>query len=278
MIDFKNVSIMVKKESLDSFKNRWFVLFTISFTALALFLFLISPSASAFGGVGFGRTTAGLLNLVLFFIPLVALVIGSISISGERENGTLEFLLSHPVSKAEVFIGKYLGLLFSIWVSIGLGFGLSGIVVALRGGGENYIVFLLTALLACILAASILSLGFLVSVFSNRASKAVGIAVFLWLVLIVFGDLGIIGTTVAMDLGIKPVFILALLNPTVVFKMASVIVLSSRFEVLGPVGVYAFRTFGHTGSLILFISVLCLWTLVPFLISAFAFTRLKVYR
>lgn len=278
MIDFKNVSIIVKKEALDSFKNRWFVLFTISFTALALFLFLISPSASAFGGVGFGRTTAGLLNLVLFFIPLVALVIGSISISGERENGTLEFLLSHPVSKAEVFIGKYLGLLFSIWVSIGLGFGLSGIVVALRGGGENYKVFLMTAGLACILGASILSLGFLVSVFSNRASKAVGIAVFLWLVLIVFGDLGIIGTTVAMDLGIKPVFILALLNPTVVFKMASVIVLSSRFEVLGPVGVYAFRTFGHTGSLVLFVSVLCAWTLVPFLISAFAFTRLKGYR
>jgi hypothetical protein len=47
----------------------------------------------------------------------------------------------------------------------------------------------------------------------RRASKAIGVAVFLWLLIIVLGDLGIMGTAVAMDLGIKQVFALALLNP-----------------------------------------------------------------
>ena len=55
------------------------------------------------------------------------------------------------------------------------------------------------------------------------------------------------GTAVAMDLGIKQVFVLALLNPAEVFKIASVLVLSPRFEILGPVGVYAVRTFGREG-------------------------------
>ena len=117
--------------------------------------------------------------------------------------------------------------------------------VALKGGSGDSAEFILTALLSGLLAASLLSVGLAVSVLSGRSSKAIGIAVFLWLLYIILGDLGIMGTAVAMDLGIKQVFALALLNPAEVFKIASVLVLSPRFEILGPVGIYAVRTFGR---------------------------------
>lgn len=269
----KNVLIIIKKEAGEALKNRWFALYTLCFSALALLVLLFSTMGGDIAGYsGFGRTAASLINLVLLFIPLIAVITGGISISQERENGTLSYLLSHPINKNEIFAGKFLGLLITIWFSIILGFGIAGLGVAIRGGAGEISGYLLTIVLSGLLAACFLSIGFLVSVYSTKASKAIGISVFLWLFFIIIGDLGVMGTTVVMDLGIKQVFALALLNPAEVFKIASVLVLSPRFEILGPVGVYAIRTFGQQGVFYLMLSILLLWTLVPFGIAYLVFT------
>ena len=268
--------LIMRKEAAESLKNRWFILYTACFSALALLVLLIATSGSNIAGfTGYGRTAASLINLVLLFIPLIALITGGISIASERENGTLSYLLSHPVTKSEVFFGKYLGLLIVIWFSISIGFGIAGVGVSLRGGGGDISDYLLTVLLSALLAASLLGVGFTVSAFSSKASKAIGICVFLWLFFIVLGDLGIMGTTIVMDLGIRQVLILALLNPGEVFKIASVLILSPRFEILGPVGVYAVRTFGREGIFYLLFPIMVLWTLVPLFLAYTVFSRLK---
>ncbi len=273
MMDIRNINVLVRKEVRESLKNRWFILYTAGFSILALLVMLFATSSGDIGGYsGFGRITASLINLVLFFIPLISIVTGAVSISGERENKTLAFLLSHPVSKSEVFIGKFTGLLISIWVSIVLGFGLAGVVAALRGGSEDASRYLMMALLSALLAASILSVGFLVSSLSRKVASAMGVAVFLWLAFIVLGDLGIMGTTIAMDLGVRQVFVLAVINPVEVFKMTAVMTLSPRFEVLGPVGIYALRTFGSAGTFWLLSGVMVLWTAVPLCIAMLSFT------
>ena len=265
-MDLRNIFIIVHRETKESIKNRWFIIYTFCFSALAiLLLFLASSRGDIAGFSGFSKTAASLINLVLLFIPLIALITGSISISSERESGTLSYLLSHPITKQEVFIGKFVGALISIWFSIFLGFGLAGIVIAINGVGGNVSYYLITILLSALLAASLLSVGFLVSVLSSKSSKAISIAIFLWLLFLVLGDLGIIGTTVAMNLGVKKLFILTILNPVEVFKIASVLILSPRFEILGPVGVYAIRTFGKVGIFFLLTSILILWTLIPLL-------------
>lgn len=275
-MEFKNVLLIMQKEIREALKNRWFIIYTVCFSILALLLLFFSYSREGILGIsGFGRTAASLINLVLLFVPLVSLVTGAISISNERENGTLFYLLSHPVERSEVFTGKFLGLLVSIWVSICLGFGLSGIVVGIKGGSLGVSKYLLTTLLSLLLAASLLSIGFIVSVFSKKAAKSIGISVFLWLFFLVFSDLGIMGTTIVMDLGIKSVFVLALLNPTEVFKIAAVLNMSPRFEVLGPVGVYALRSFGRDGTFYLLFSAMILWTVIPIVIGFLAFTLLK---
>jgi len=275
-MDIKNILLIMRKEAAESLKNRWFILYTACFSTLALLVLLIATSGSNIAGfTGYGRTAASLINLVLLFVPLIALITGGISIASERENGTLSYLLSHPVTKSEVFFGKYLGLLIVIWFSISIGFGIAGVGVSLGGEGGDVSNYLITALLSGLLAASLLGVGFMVSAFSREASKAIGVCVFLWLFFIVLGDLGIMGTTVVLDLGIRQVLILALLNPGEVFKIASVLVLSPRFEILGPVGVYAVRTFGREGIFYLLFSIMALWTLVPLLLAYTVFSRLR---
>ena len=275
-MDIHNILSIVRKEASESLKNRWFIIYTVCFSALALLVLLIATTGSNIAGfTGYGRTAASLINLVLLFVPLIALITGGISIASERESGTLSYLLSHPVTKSEVFFGKYLGILAALLFSILLGFGIAGVGVALRGDGGNVSNYLIMVLLSAMLAASLLSIGFIVSVYSGKSSKAIGICVFLWLLFIVLGDLGIMGTAAVMDLGIKQVLILALLNPAEVFKIASVLVLSPRFEILGPVGVYAIRTFGREGIFYLLFFIMVLWTLVPMLIAYTSFSRLR---
>jgi Cu-processing system permease protein len=275
-MDYKNISLLIQKEARESLRNRWFILYTICFSGIALLLLLLSTSREEIAGIsGFGRTAASLINLVLLFIPLIALVTGALSISNERENGTLSYLLSHPIMKTEIFFGKFIGLLLSLCISISLGFGLAGIAISVKGGGQDISKFLIISLLSALLAASLLSIGLLISAYSRSGARAIGFAVFLWLFFIVISDLGIMGTSVVMDLGIKQVFTLTLFNPTDVFKITSILILSPRFEILGPVGIYALNTFGREGLFYLLISVLLLWTLFPLAWGYFVFNVIK---
>lgn len=275
-METRNIILIMKKEAGESLRNRWFIIYTLCFSALALLVLMFSTMGGDIAGfTGFGKTAASIINLVLLFVPLIAIITGGVSISQERENGTLPYLLSHPINKNEIFLGKFLGILLAIWFSILIGFGLAGLGIAITGGQGEITGYLLVIFLSALLAASFLSIGFLVSVYSTKASKAIGISVFLWLLFIILGDLGIMGTTVAMNLDIKQVFGLALLNPAEVYKIASVLVLSPRFEILGPVGVYAVRTFGQQGIFFLLFSIMILWILIPIGFAYLVFTRFR---
>ena len=88
-MDFQNVATLLQKELRDSLRNRWFVLYTVAFTVLALGLsFLALSGAGVVGFAGFGRTAASLINLVLLIVPLMALTVGAQSLAAERERGT----------------------------------------------------------------------------------------------------------------------------------------------------------------------------------------------
>jgi Cu-processing system permease protein len=59
---------------------------------------------------GYRTTIASLASLVIYLVPLIALILGYDTIVGERERGALELLLTMPISRLEVLLGKYLGL------------------------------------------------------------------------------------------------------------------------------------------------------------------------
>ncbi len=63
------IATIAAKEFRDSFRNRWFLLYAAVFTLLTLALSYLSLRATGmYGHAGFGRTTAGLVNLVLLVV------------------------------------------------------------------------------------------------------------------------------------------------------------------------------------------------------------------
>ncbi|MCA9990661.1 MAG: ABC transporter permease subunit [Ardenticatenaceae bacterium] len=273
MVDLENILILTQKELRDARRNRWFLLYTIAFAGLSLALAWLAMSGLGNDGLaGFGRTSASLINLVLLIVPLMGLTLGALSLAGERESGTLLYLLAQPISQLELLLGKFLGLALALMAALGLGFGLTGLLIAVRGGGAQASTYLVLLLLACLLATASLSLGFLLSAAVQRGATAVGLALFLWLLLVFFGDLGVMGTALVLQLDVNQLLSLALVNPLQLFKIAAVLDLRQNLEVLGPAGTYAYRTYGSQ-LMPLLVGFLLLWVTLPFLLATRLFQR-----
>jgi hypothetical protein len=82
--------------------------------------------------------------------------------------------VAQPVNRADVLLGKYLGLEASLLGALALGFGLSAIIIAGRGGQTNAGAYGLLVVFAFTLALGMLSLGFLISVLARKAAVATG--------------------------------------------------------------------------------------------------------
>lgn len=262
-MEARTVITFAAKELRDARRNRWFLLYTAALAALSLAISGLAVSEQgAYGMAGFGRTTASLVNLIMLVVPLMGLTLGALSLAAERERGTLLYVFAQPVTPAEVFLGKYLGLSLALLASLALGFGLSGLVISWKVGGAHVASYLTLCALSVGLSLTSLGIGFLISAATRRASTAVGVAIFVWLVVVLLGDLGLMGTALVLRLHVNTLFGLALGNPLQVFKIAAIAGSHGTVEVLGPAGVYAFRTFG-AGLLPMLVGVLGAWIVAP---------------
>lgn len=264
---------VARRELRDALTSRWFPLYTGAFAALAIatsFMSLAGEGAQGFAG--FGQTAAGLLNLIMLMVPLMALTAGAVSVAGERERGTLLYLLAQPVSRSEVLLGKFLGLAVALCAALCIGFGLSAAVLAWKTGGAGAGAFVLLVALTCALAVVMLAVGLLISVLTSKAGVATGVAVFVWFALVFLSDLGLMAGSLVFKLRVQQIFALAVLNPLQAFKMSVIDGLNASLDVLGPVGVYATRSLGPWLGWVL-VGVLVAWCAVSLVVAVVVFAR-----
>jgi len=267
------VRVVAQKELNDAVHSKWFWMWTAAFAGLAAVMASVALPGSQVGGYGtFGRTAASLVALAQIIVPLMGLTLGAYSIAGQRESGALRFLLSHPISRSEAFLGTYLGLAVALAATVFGGFGVAGLMAVMQGGGADAGSFVLIAVLSWLLAVSMLGFGMLISTFARSGSAALGIAIFFWLALAFLGDLGVMGTSIATKLPTWALLLSAVLNPVEAFRLASLSAFTGSLDVLGPAGRYAVDTFGDKLSWILFLTV-AIWAIVPTGLAWFRFTR-----
>lgn len=268
-----NTTTIAVRELREAVRSRWFMLYTLAFAALGLGISYVSAVGAGGAGLsGFGRTTAGLINLVLLVVPLMALTAGAGSIAGDRERGMLSYLLSQPVSRAEVLLGKFAGLSAALLACLCLGLGSCAAVLVWKGQATGPASFLWLAGLSFVLALTMLSVGMLISVLARKASVAVGTAIFVWLTLVFVTDLGLMAGAMALKLRIEELFALSLINPLQVFKMWSLHSGDATLDVLGPAGLYAVEEHGPALHAI-FGGCMSVWIIAPLTAAAANFAR-----
>lgn len=270
-------SLVAAREVRDAMRSRWFIVAAGCFLALSLGLSMLGLAGAQRSGLaGFDRTTASLLNLALIFVPLVTLSLGGLGIAGELEDGSLALLLSQPLTRSEVYAGKYLGLLATVTASVCAGFGATGIIVGVTVGGGNARGFLTLVALTLLLGAATLSLGTLLSVLLRARARVIGAAFAVWLLLVYVSDLGTIGLTLARNLGPGQVFTLALLNPVQQARVLGTLALTDRLDILGSVGLFGLDHFGPVGLPLLLVGILLATAALPLLLGYVVFRRTAV--
>ena len=206
-------------------RNRWVA---IAVAMMVLFSLVLSAAGSApTGALGADRlsvSVASLTSLGVYLVPLVALLMSFDAIAGKVERGTLPLLLTYPVNRAEVLLGKLVAHLGVLSLAIVAGYGSAAVAAfavdpeAARGLPALWRLVWSSVLLG----AAFLCLGYALSARARRPSGAAGLAIGLWLGMIVLYDLGLLAGVVADDGGwfttdLFPWLLVA--NPADAFRM-----------------------------------------------------------
>lgn len=258
---------VMKKEIRDSVRSRWMTVFAMTFGLLAIALSLVQSSSDSISVQGFNRTTAALINLCLLLVPLISILVGAGSISGERERGTWPVLLSMPISINQLIIGKFIGLAVAVSATIAVGFGGAGIIVALVSPVSGIFHYLVFTALSIVLAGATLSVGIVISIFSDGRLKALSRALILWFVMAVIYDLAAIGIALAISATGRYLFIAVLTNPVECIRILLILTLDPEGDVLGPLGSYVVNEVGRSTSVCLITAALVLWIIVPIIMT-----------
>ena len=201
------VLTLAGKEVRESVRNRWVLAATLLLGALSLSLtFLGSAPTGTVGANALDVVVVSLSSLTILLLPLIALLLSHDAIVGEIERGTMLLLLSYPVGRRQVVIGKFVGHVAVLALATLVGFGAAGVALALTGTTierQSWNAFALMVGSSVLLGAAFLAIGYCASVLARSRGAAAALAVCIWLALVVVYDMLLLGLLVA-DQGTHP--------------------------------------------------------------------------
>lgn len=270
------VAAIAAKEVREGLRNRWIVATTLLLGLLALTLsFLGSAPTGSTGAGALDVMVVSLSSLTIFLIPLIALLLSHDAVVGEAERGTLLLLLSYPVRRWQVILGKFLGHLVILAIATVIGYGAAGLALSVFSGdglGQGWAAFARMIGNSVGLGAAFLSIGYAVSALAPERGVAAGIAVGLWLLFALVYDMILLGALV-VDQGaiITPPVLnaLLLLNPADVYRLLNLTGSTDAAMFAGMAGLAAESRLGAP----VLLAALAAWVVVPLALASALFAR-----
>lgn len=271
----KTLMTLAGKEIRDGLRNRWLAASVLLLAALALSLtFLGTAPAGAVKASMLSATVASLTSLTVYLLPLVALMLSFDALVGEFERGTMLLLLTYPVERWQVVLGKFIAHLFILAVALTLGYGSCGLLIAFMGGGdaEGWRAFAVLIGSSVLLGAVFVTLGYLISISVAERATAAGLAIALWLLLVVVYDLLLLGLLLAdsgQSIGEAWFSALLLFNPTDAYRLVNLTVFEGVRQAAGLAGV-GLKAGADTASSL---AIMVIWAALPLSATVFIFQR-----
>jgi Cu-processing system permease protein len=271
-----SILIVARKEIQEGLRNRWVVATTLLLAALALTLtFLGSAPTGQVGVRALDVVIVSLSSLTIFLLPLIALLISHDAIVGEMERGTLLLLLSYPVARWQVLLGKFVGHLSILAFATLLGYGAAAGALAATGAAidpDSWRAFAALVGSSVLLGAVFIAVGYLVSALVRERGTAAGIAIGIWLAFVLIYDMALLGLLV-VDQGQlisgNLLNALLLLNPTDAYRLFNLTGFAQVSAFSGMAGIAETASLSPSALL----AALAAWALVPLSLAAVAFSR-----
>src|SRR5690606_9608021 len=134
---------------------------------------------------GYSGHSSAMLNLTLYLLPLMALFLGSFSLTGEKEDGNWELLSTYPLGTWAFLTGKYIGLAAVLLAIVAFGFGLAGAVGWLLGGGFDFSTYGRLLVFSVCLSLFYLGAAMLIGSIARNRWQALTIAAGVWFLTII---------------------------------------------------------------------------------------------
>jgi len=255
-------------------RSRWVLAYAV---VLAVLVFAVGYFGLAVVElVGFqqlDRTAVSLVNLMLYLVPLASMLMAVPSF--RTEGGMTEQLVSEPVTRTEIVLGKLAGLAGAHSLAVVLGFSFTGVLIGVRVGTRGLGAYLAVVAFALLVGAVFLSLSVLLTVLAGRGVQAYALVLVVWFVAVLLFDLGVVGLSFALPeraanrLAVTAVFV----NPVDGARVAALLVVSGK-ETFGAAGAVLARTLGGEARAVgLLLASLLAWILVPAGVAAAVLER-----
>ena len=212
-------------EVLAGIRNRWMLAASLLLGVLALTLaFIGSTPAGPVAASPLAITVVSLSSLSVFLVPLIGLLVSYDTLVGEIERGTMPLLMTYPVTRWRIVLGKFAGQVAILAIATVVGFGVAALATGLGDGGdaEAWGAFGIMVGGSILLGAAFIALGTLFSAMVAERGTAAGVSAAAWLIFVVLFDMALLAVLVADEGQVvsgELFRVLLLLNPTDVYRM-----------------------------------------------------------
>ena len=234
-----NLLLIAYLDLKESIRAKWFLVYSLVFGGLIALFFIAGVTESqVMGFSGLSRLLLMYIQVTIVILPIFILITTVRSISGDRDSHVLEYMLSFPISLRQYYWGKiigrfitvYLPVVFAMVVAVGYGF--------FKGADIPWDIFFLYTGLLFALSSAFLGIAFFISSFVKSSEVALGIAFFVWIILLAFIDIALISLMMQQRMNEELIIFIALINPMEIFRVAAISLFDPELTVMGPVAFY----------------------------------------
>ena len=234
----------------ESLRARWFAVYASLFGAIVALLFAFGLTESRIlGFMGLSRLLVTYIQLCMAILPVFVLITTVRSVAGDREAGVFEYLLALPISLSAWFWGKLVGRFLVVYLPVLLAMSAAAGWASLSEIPVPWAMFALYAALLAGLSICFLGIAMGISAVARSVDVAQGAAFLVWLSLILFLDLILLGVMIKGHVAPELVVGIALANPLQAFRSAALLLFDPQLVLLGPAAFVILDAFGHDGVL-----------------------------
>ncbi|HEY8310770.1 MAG TPA: ABC transporter permease subunit [Gemmatimonadaceae bacterium] len=253
---------VLKYQARDAIRSRWLI-------AYALFFLVVTDALLRFSGDPV-KAQLSLVSIVLFVVPLIAIVFGTVYLYNARE--FIELILAQPVDRRQTYCGLYLGLTLPLIVAFAVGLSAPFLLNGLDAAAWGRLAALIVAgtVLTCVFTGIATS----IAVKCEDRLRGLGAAIGVWLlVTIVYDGLVLLVLAVLADFPLERATLgLMMANPIDIARVGLLL----RFDgaaMMGYTGAVFLTFFSGATGMIVATLALAAWIIAPIAFGVRVFQR-----
>ncbi|MEH7124306.1 ABC transporter permease subunit [Bacillus sp. JJ1773] len=183
----------------------------------------------------YNRSIALLINLSLWLLPIICLILGANSIIGDKESGRLGLYKTYQVSYWKYMLSKFLSLVISMFVVMGVSYGLFGLIFSIIGKSFQASIFQVFLSVNMLLIIVFSAAALFVGAISKTRMQGLSYALFFWCLTVFIYEFVIMTVInwIPYAFKLKSLFFFILLNPIESIRVWSISKLNAEY-VFGP--------------------------------------------